>query len=110
MPVMTDRRALTANQRVTTVLSGKLHEYADRNYLCRVFATASTVGANMVASIGTRVFVDDQEVNAQNRMPLVPDDFVAEVIARRGEKIVIGWREAAGGTPTVFTRIELLPI
>lgn len=110
MPTMTDRRSVAANSVVSNVFSGKLFEFADRNYFLRLYATAAAVGLNLTFQVGTDVIVDDSEVNAQNRLPIPPDDLVSNAAARRGDKIVINWRNTTGAAIIGFLKLDLLPI
>jgi hypothetical protein len=110
MPIMTDRESVAANATVQNVLSGKLYEFAVRPSAIRLYATGSAIGLNVSLLIGNRAIVDDQEVNAQNRMPIVPDDFVAEAGARPGERLVVRLRNTTGGAITAFTRLDVVPV
>jgi len=78
MAIMTDRQSVAANTTISTVCSGKIAEFVHEPSAVRLFGSASAVGLNMSLIIGEEVVVEDQEVNAQNRMPIIPDDFVAE--------------------------------
>jgi len=110
MPTMTDRQSVAANATVQNVLAGKIFEFAQRPSVLRLYATAAAVGLNVSFVVGARVIVDDQEVNAQNRMPLVPDDLLAEAGARPGERIVVRLRNTTAGAITAFTRLDLIPV
>lgn len=110
MPVMTDRQSVAANSTVTNVLSGKLHEFCAGPSLIRVYACASAVGLNCSCLVGNETFAQDQEVNAQNRMPLEPDDFFVEAAGVAGDRILVSLRNTTGGAITGFTRIEITPI
>lgn len=110
MPVMTDRREIAANTVVENVLTGKLHEFLSRPSAVRLFATAEAVGLNVTFLVGSVSTVQDQEVNAQNRMPIVPDDFVADAGGLPGERILVSYRNTTGGAIDAFTRIEIEPV
>lgn len=110
MPVMTDRQSVAANATVTNVLAGKLHEFLSRPSAVRFFSTASAVGLNATFIVGGKSTMQDQEVSAQNRMPLVPDDFVAEAGGLQGERILVSYRNTTGGAITAFTRVEVEPV
>jgi|SRR5262245_3601668 len=107
MPVMTDRQSVAANATVTNVLAGKLHEFLSRPSAIRLYACASAVGLNVTFIVGSQSTVQDQEVNAQNRMPIVPDDFVADAGGLGGERVLISYRNTTAGAITAFTRIEV---
>jgi len=110
MPIMTDRQSVAANTTISTVCSGKIAEFVHEASAVRLSGCASAVGLNMSLIIGEEVVVEDQEVNAQNRMPIVPDDFVAEGGAFPGDRIVVKYRNTTGGAITAFSRVDVEPV
>lgn len=108
--VMTDRQLVAANSVVQNVLTGKIHEFLSRPSAVRLFGTASAVGLNMTLIVGNVTAMQDQEVNAQNRMPIVPDDFVVEAGGVGGERVVVQLRNTSGAGITAFTRVEIVPV
>lgn len=110
MAIMTDRQSVAANGTVANACSGKMAEFVTEPSVVRLYACASAVGLNMSLIVGQEVGIEDQEVNAQNRLPLIPDDFVAEVGAYPGDRIVLKYRNTSGGAITAFSRIEVEPI
>jgi len=110
MNLMTDRQSVAANGSVNNALSGKLHEFVTRPSKIRIYGSASAVGLNMSALVGGQSFMQDQEVNAQNRMPIVPDDIMAEAGARAGDRLLVSYRNTTGGAITAFLRVEVIPI
>ncbi len=110
MPVMTDRQSVAANTVIANVVAGKLHEFIERPSAVRLYSSASAVGLNVTLVVGGRTVCQDQEVNAQNRMPIMPDDFVAEVGGLPGQRILVSWRNTTGGAITGFTRVEVVPV
>jgi len=106
MPVMTDRQSVAANATVTNVLSGKIGEFLQGPGAVVLYGTASAVGLNLSLLVGGQVIVDDQEANAQNRMPLVPDDFIGAASGLQGDRIIVRIRNTTGGAITAFTRVE----
>jgi len=110
MPTMTDRQVVVLNATIQNVLAGKIFEFVQRPSVLRLYATASVVGLNVSFVVGSRVIVDDQEVNAQNRMPIIPDDLFAEAGARSGERIVVRLRNTTGGSITAFTRLDTIAV
>ena len=108
--VMSDRQSVAANAVVSNSLSGKTDEFIQRPSIVKLYGTASAVGLNMSLIIGNRTFIEDQEVNAQNRMPLIPDDFVVAAAGIRGDRIVLKYRNTTGGAITAFARVEVIPV
>ncbi len=107
--IMTDRQSVAANATVANAVSGKTFEFVLENSILRLYATASAVGLNMTLIVGEEVVVDDQEVNAQNRLPIVPDDFFAEAGAFAGDRVVLKYRNTTAGAITAFSRVESEP-
>ncbi len=110
MEVMTDRQSVAANATVANALSGKLHEFLSRPSKVRFFACASAVGLNASFVVGNRTFFQDQEVSAQNRLPIVPDDLVCEAAGRTGDRVSASYRNTTAGAITGFMRVEVIPV
>lgn len=108
--IMTDRQSVVANAVITNVLTGKVHEFLSRPSAVRLYACGSAVGLNATLIVGNVTAMQDQEVNAQNRMPIVPDDFVVEAGGLAGERVVVSLRNTTGGAITAFTRVEIVPV
>lgn len=106
MPIMTDRQSVAANTTVQNVLSGKIGEFLAASGVVSLYGSASAVGLNMSLIIGGQVVVDDQEVNAQNRMPLIPDDFVAAATGVQGDRVIVRLRNTTAGAITAFSKME----
>lgn len=109
MNTMTDRRSVAANATEANVLSGKLHEFVTAVSVVRIYATAAAVGLFMSALVGGESVVQDQEVSAQNRMPIVPDDFIAEIGAVPGDRVLVSLRNSTAGAIVGFVRVEVEP-
>lgn len=109
MAIMTDRQSVAANSTVQNACSGKIAEFVQEPSIVRLYGSASAVGLNMSLIIGEEVAIEDQEVNAQNRMPLIPDDFIAEAGAFPGDRVVLKYRNTTGGAITAFSRVEISP-
>lgn len=107
--IMTDRQSVAANAVVSNALTGKSQEFVNEPSIVSYFGTASAVGLNVTLIIGDEVVIDDQEVNAQNRLPIVPDDFVARGGALPGDRIVLKYRNTTAAAITAFSRIEVSP-
>lgn len=110
MPVMTDRQSVAANATVANAVSGKLHEFLAGPAVIRLYATAAAVGLNMTLQVAGVTVLNDQEVNAQNRMPIVPDDFLVETVGPGGARILLSYRNTTGAAIIAFTRLEVTPI
>lgn len=109
MSVLTDRQSVAANTTIANVLTGKSQEFVPEPSIVRLFMTGSAVGLFVTFLCGTEVVVEDQEVSSANRFPLVPDDYVAECGAIRGDRIVIKVRNSTAGAITSIARVEVNP-
>lgn len=107
--MMTDRQSVAANTTIPNACSGKSAEFIKEPSVVRLSSSASAVGLNMTLIIGEEVVLDDQEVNAQNRMPIVPDDIVVEGGGLPGDRIVLKYRNTTGAAITAFSRIDVEP-
>ena len=110
MAIMTDRTSVGANAVSANLCAGKTAEFIQEASVVRLYATSSAVGLNVSLVVGEEVAIDDQEVNAQNRMPIMPDDFVAEAGAFPGDRITLRFRNTTGGALTAFSRVEVEPV
>lgn len=109
MAIMTDRQSVAANTTIANCLSGKNAEFVQEPSIITFYGSASAVGLMMTCIVGSEIVVEDQEVNAQNRMPLVPDDLLAQAGAFPGDRIQVKLRNSTGGAVTAFTRVEVEP-
>lgn len=107
MVLMTDRQTVAANSTVANVLQGKVHEFVSKPSVVRVYGQAAAVGLFMSVLVGNESVMQDQEIGAQNRMPIVPDDFVTEAGALPGDRIVVSLRNSTGAGVAGFTRVEV---
>jgi len=110
MATMTDRRSVAENAKVNGVFSGQLHEYVSVPAMVNVHATASLIGLNLTVNIGGDIVLNDQEVNAQNRLPIRPDDLLVSHAAIPGDRVVIDWRNTTAGAITGFLLVDIVPV
>lgn len=110
MPHMTDRQSVAANTTIANALAGKTAEFLQEDSIVRLYAQASAVGMNVSLIVGGEISVEDQEVGAQNRMPLVPDDLIAEVGGFASDRIVVKLHNTTGGAITSFIRVDTEPV
>lgn len=103
---MTDRQSVAANDQVQNVLAGKIGEFLAQPGNVVLYGTAGVVGLRVSLIVGGAVIVDDQEINAQNRMPIVPDDFVAGAYGLQGDRVIVRLRNTTGAAIIGYTRIE----
>jgi hypothetical protein len=110
MPVITDRRSVAANAVVANVLSGSQYEFLPFDAVVEFGLTASAVALNATVTTGTDILMQDQEVSAQNRLPVYPDDFILSDVAAGGERLVVALRNTTGAAITAFTAVKITPV
>jgi len=110
MPAMTDVRSVAANTVVDNILAGKIYEFAQVNSVSSLLATASAVGLRISFIIGNEVLLDDQEISAANRFPMMPDDFLTRGGALKGDRLVVRLRNTTVGAITAFSKLDVDPI
>jgi len=106
---MTDRQSVAANATVQNVFAGNLNEFLQANSLVNLYASAAAVGLNLTLIVGDEIFLDDQEVSAQNRMPLVPDDLVVQAAGFQGDRVIVRYRNTTGAAIVAFARVDMIP-
>lgn len=106
---MTDRQSVAANATVQNVFAGNLNEFLQANSLVNLYASAAAVGLNLTLIVGDEIFLDDQEVSAQNRMPLVPDDLVVQAAGFQGDRVIVRYRNTTGAAIVAFSRVDMIP-
>ncbi len=109
MSVMTDRQSVVANTVVANALSGKSNEFITETSRVRFSVVASAIGMFCTCLVGDEVVVEDQEVSAANRSPLVPDDLLADAGGLPGDRVVVKLRNSTGGALVAFTRVDIEP-
>lgn len=109
MASMTDRQSVAANATVQNVFAGNLNEFLQANSLVNLYASAAAVGLNLTLIVGDEIFLDDQEVSAQNRMPLVPDDLVVQAAGFQGDRVICRYRNTTGAAIVAFCRVDMIP-
>lgn len=110
MPMMSDVRSVAANSTVENVLTGKLHEFLNAASVVRLFITGSAAGLFASLLVSGESFLQDQEVSAANRFPLIPDDFTVDAGGFQGDRLVLSLRNSTGAAITARTLVEVRPV
>lgn len=107
----TDSVSLSANETNDNALQGTKLENVptDRNYDVKVFATASSADVRMSMDADTDVAIQDSLVSSQDRVPIVPDDFVESFAVTGGSKLFLELNETGGSSATFYYKIVLIP-
>jgi hypothetical protein len=74
-----------------------------------LFATGSAVGLSHSLFVGNDNPIENSQVNAQNRFPVVPDDLVNTDVIEAGasEQLQLAVTNATGGALTYFFTLVL---
>lgn len=101
--------SVAANTTTENVLSGNRFERSPFQIAQgALYCTGSAAGLNAELNVGGRSITPRTTVNAQNRLPVVPDDLlVGDWIASSGELIQITVQNTTGGALTFNFRMEL---
>lgn len=104
---VSDRQTVAANSVVANALSGKSQEFLTSPSVLRFGHAAAAIGLFVTILVGNQVVMEDQEINAQNRMPIDPDDFIAEATGMQGDRIVVKLRNSTGAGIVAFTMVKI---
>lgn len=110
MPVDTVSQSVAANALGDNILAGRLFEYAPSPSVLDFYATGSAAGLRLQISIGGVVVAEELVVNIQNRVPVIPDDFVTQEPAPRGARISVRFRNTTAGALTGILTMKITPV
>lgn len=108
--LLSDVRSVPANDTSGNVLTGKVGETLGRPSVVRLYATGSAVGLRCTFLVGNETFMQDQEISAANRFPVIPDDFVVDGVGGPGEGVFVDLRNTTVGAITAQVRVDVLPV
>lgn len=104
--ILQDSISVAANAVSANVLAGSLGEFLRQGGPVVLYTNGSALGLRCSFLVGEQVFIDDMALNAQNRMPVVPDDFLGAAQGQGGDRVVVRFRNTTAGALTAFWRIE----
>lgn len=110
MPLVQVSAALTTGTTVENVLAGSQYEFLPYHARIDVAINGSAAGLIADAYSGQDVLVERMQVGAQNRFPVMPDDFTLSDIAAAGERLKVRIENPTGGTLSHFTAVRITPI
>lgn len=107
---MQSSNSIGANSTTENVLSGQRFERCPyMAALGGLYVTGSAAGLTAELNVGGRSVTPPTNVNAQNRLPVVPDDsLIEEWEAYSGELLQLRGVNTTGGALTLFWRVELV--
>jgi len=98
-----------AGATVANILTGQRYERVPfQGAMGTFYASASVAGVTCELNVGGRSITPPAEANAQNRIPIVPDDHLIDGWeALEGKLIQITAVDTAGAGATLFWKVEL---
>jgi len=114
MAILTFKRTIPPASSLNDVLQNQRIAYVPTGaqaYRVRLYSTASGSGVEHELFIGGDNPLERSVVSQQNRIPVVPDDFVVETYADPGERIVLNLHNTdTTNARDYFGRIEVEPL
>lgn len=99
--------SVAANATNKNVFSGETYERVPFDSLLDLYVAGSAAGLLQTLIVGGNLIVSEQPVNANNRVPIVPDDIVlASVPVRQGQLVQLRAANSTGGALTINARVE----
>lgn len=100
--------SVAASTTTENVLLGNRFERAPFLGKGRLYCTGSAAGLQAELNVGGRSVTPPTTVNAQNRLPVVPDDLLTdEWLVDKGELIQIRVQNTTGGALTFNFKMEI---
>jgi hypothetical protein len=110
MPLIQNQLAIAAGAVADNVLQGSQFEFLPYNSSIRFALNGSAAGLVADVYSGQDVLSEQMAINALNRVPINPDDFLLADVAGQGERIKVRVRNPTGGSLTVFYAVMIDPI
>jgi len=105
---MQSSSSIGANATVSNTLSGQLYERPPYDCYGTLFVTGSATGLFAQINVNSVAVSDEVAMNAQNRIPVVPDDMLMTGWeAPAGGLIQLKFRNSTGGALTAAWKITL---
>jgi hypothetical protein len=100
--------SVAANSTNNNVVSGQTYERAPYNgNSCNLFSTGSAAGLTCEITVGNQRVSPPMTVNANARVPIIPDDHVTSFDAFLGQLIQITVSNTTGGALTFYWKITI---
>lgn len=110
MPLIQQSVSIAANAVNDNVLQGSQFEFLPYNAALMFALNGSATGLVADVYSGQDVLAEQMGVNALNRVPINPDDFLLTDVAAGGERIKMRVRNTTGGALTLFFALIVNPI
>lgn len=110
MPLIQSSISIAASSVNDNVIAGSQFEFLPYNAQLLFALNGSATGLVADVYSGTDVLAEQMSVNALNRVPINPDDFLLTDVAGGGERIKIRCRNTTGGALTLFYALIVNPL
>lgn len=111
MPLIQSSISIAASPAVNdNVIQGSQFEFLPYNASIRFALNGSAAGLVADVYSGQDVLAEQMAINALNRIPINPDDFLLSDVASAGERIKVRVRNTTAGALTVFYALMIDPI
>lgn len=110
MPLIQNSVAIAAGAQNDNLLAGSQWEFLPFDASLAFALNGSATGLLADVYSGQDVLAENMALNALNRIPINPDDFLLTDVAMGGERIKIRVRNPTAGALTVFFAVMLSPV
>jgi hypothetical protein len=106
--MMQGSTAVAANSSEKNVLDGELYQTLPYDSVMALYITGSAAGLEAQMFVGGQAVSNSVTVNAENRVPLVPDDqLISGFIGYNGQPLMLKVTNTTGGALTSYWKVEL---
>ena len=110
MPLIQSSVSVPASTAIDNVITGSQFEFLPYNSALRFALNGSATGLVADVYSGQDVLAEQMGVNALNRVPINPDDFLLTDVAGAGERIKVRVRNTTAGALTLFYALIVDPL
>jgi len=110
MPLIQQSISIPASGVNDNLIQGSQFEFLPYDAALRFALNGSAIGLIADVYSGQDVLAEQMSVNALNRVPINPDDFLLTDVAAGGERIKIRVRNTTAGALTVFYALIVDPL
>jgi len=110
MPLIQQSVSIAASSVNDNVIAGSQFEFLPYNSALRFALNGSATGLVADLYSGQDVLAEQMSVNALNRVPIAPDDFLLTDIAAAGERVKLRVRNTTAGALTLYFAVIIDPI
>lgn len=110
MPLIQSSVSVGAGATNDNVITGSQFEYLPYNALVEFGLNGSAAGLIADVYSGQDIVAENISLNAQNRIPVYPDDYTFNDAAAQGDRLKVRVRNPTGGALIVFYSVRVTPL